>query len=356
MKIIDRYIAHTVIFSTLMVSAVVASLLLFISLVNEVTGVQATSSAMLRAFLLALLSMPTQFYALFPIAAFLGVLIGLGRLAATSQLIVIRASGISIVQITWSVMKAAIAMVVIVTILGEVFVPKLQYIYRQAEADKGLSLREVPSLPTPQSIWIRQNNVFTHIDGFDNVDTMHGVTRYFFSENDKMKRVAYADKGHFENKRWELQNLQESIFEEASVDVTTEKTSDLTLHLRPKMEAFMEISPDQQSLSSLYKTMAYRRSFGLTVSRLSFDFWERILQPFTSLLLMVLAVPFVFGSLRDTSASSRVMLGVMLGVVFYTVSRLFGPITIVYQFPPFLAALMPMLAFLAVALVLLLRT
>ena len=355
MKIIDRYIARTVIFSTLMVSLVAMSLLLFMNLVNEVSGIQTTSSAMLRAFLLALMSVPDQFYALFPIAAFLGVLIGLGRLAATSQLIVIRASGISILQITWSVMKTAMVMVIVVTFFAELFVPRLQYIYTQAENDKGASLSALPGLPTPQSIWIRQDNVFTHIDGFENVDTMRGVTRYYFGSHDQMKRVTYANKGYFENKHWELHNLQESIFKGSSVDVATEKTVDLPLKLRPKMEAFMEISPHQQSLFALYKTISYRQSFGLTVSRLSFVFWQRILQPFSTLILIVLAIPFVFGSLRDTSASSRIVMGVMLGVIFYTVSQLFGPITIVYQFPPFLAALMPMLTFLVVAIVLLLR-
>jgi lipopolysaccharide export system permease protein len=299
--------------------------------------------------------MPAQFYMLFPIAAFLGALIGLSHLAGTSQLIVIRASGVSILQITWSVMKAALGMVVMITLLAEVFVPKLQYIYSLAESNKSVSLHALPSLPVPQSIWIRQGNVFTHIDGFDNVNTMRGVTRYFFGQNDQMKRVAYADLGRFENKRWELQNLQESIFRDSFVDVTTEKTADLALKLRPKMEAFMEIFPDQQSLIELYKTISYRHAFGLTTSRLSFDFWKRVLQPFASLVLIGLAVPFVFGSLRDTSASLRIVQGVMLGVVFYTVSQLFGPITIVYQFPPFLAALMPTLTFLGVALVLLFR-
>lgn len=356
MKIIDRYIARTVVFSTLLVSVVVFSLLLFISIVYEITGAGISEGGvMFRSLLLALMSMPAQFYALFPIAAFLGTLIGLSRLAATSQLIVIRASGISTLQITWSVMKAAIGMLFVVTLLAEMYAPRLQYLYKQAEGNNNISLRALPKLPVPQSIWIRQNNVFTHIDGFQNVDTMRGVTRYYFGSNDQMKRVSYADRGHFENKRWELRDLQESIFKDTYVDVITEKTSDLALMLHPKMEAFMEIPPSQQTLWELYKTIVYRQSFGLNVSTPTFNFWQRVLQPFVTLVLVTLAVPFVFGSLRDASASSRIIMGVMLGVIFYSVNQLFGPITIVYQFPPLLAALMPMLTFLGVAIILLLR-
>ena len=51
--------------------------------------------------------------------------------------------------------------------------------------------------------------------------------------------------------------------------------------------------------------------------------------------------------------SMRVMLGVMLGFVFYMMNQLFGPITLVYQFPPILAAFMPSLVFLCVMMVLL---
>ncbi|MCK1890503.1 LptF/LptG family permease, partial [Legionella pneumophila] len=50
--------------------------------------------------------MPYQVYLFFPIASLLGCLVGLGVLANHSELVVMRAAGISIGQITGAVLKA----------------------------------------------------------------------------------------------------------------------------------------------------------------------------------------------------------------------------------------------------------
>ena len=71
--------------------------------------------------------MPAELYQLFPVAGFLGGLIGLGRLASTSELIVMRAAGVSIARIAWAVVKAALLMLVVITVVGEWQAPTWQY-------------------------------------------------------------------------------------------------------------------------------------------------------------------------------------------------------------------------------------
>jgi lipopolysaccharide export system permease protein len=81
-------------------------------------------------------------------------------------------------------------------------------------------------------------------------------------------------------------------------------------------------------------------------------FWHRILQPLATLVMMLLAVPFAFGQLRSTTRSLRLLVGILLGFGFYILNEFFGPISIVYQFPPVLAASLPMLVFAALGIVL----
>ena len=118
----------------------------------------------------------------------------------------------------------------------------------------------------------------------------------------------------------------------------------------------MKAAAGEQSLPELFHTIQYRQSIGLSTKRFLFSFWQRILQPVTTLVLIGLAVPFVFGSFRDSSMGMRIMTGVLIGFAFYMMNQLFGPITLVYQFPPLLAAVLPTMIFFIIAAVLLSKT
>lgn len=350
MRLFDRYIRHSIISATLMVCFIAFSLLFFISLVGEASP----RLSMGRIFLLALMSMPEQFYALFPIAVFLGVLIALSRLSLSSQLIIFRAAGISIARIALSTLKTVLLLVFFVTLFAETYMPRVQYYYAQAEQQAGEALH-FSAFPAPRSIWVRQGAIFTHVQRVSGDAQLDGITHYVFNQDNKLQRALYAERAHLKGKRWELHDLVESVFHQGHVAAIKEKSTKEALSLHKKMDAYMQVSPNQQSLLRLFKTIEYRRAFGLSTSRSAFIFWKRILQPFATLVLALLALPFVFGSFRDTSASYRIMLGVMLGVVFYSVNQLFGPITIIYDFPPFVAALMPTLVFALLAVFLVRR-
>lgn len=117
----------------------------------------------------------------------------------------------------------------------------------------------------------------------------------------------------------------------------------------------MAVASAEQTMIALYETIQYRHSIGLSVNTYVFSFWQRLMQPITSLVLICLSVPFVFGSMRSASMGLRIMLGILIGFLFYMLNQLFGPITLVYQFPPLFAAVIPTVLFFVIALLLLSR-
>ena len=104
MRILDRYIAQTVISGTLMTLMVLGALLAFVDFVGEIDDVGKGQYGVTEAALYVLLSLPKRLYELFPTAVLLGSLLGLGTLAGNSELIVVRASGVSIFRIARSVL------------------------------------------------------------------------------------------------------------------------------------------------------------------------------------------------------------------------------------------------------------
>ena len=59
-----------------------------------------------------------------------------------------------------------------------------------------------------------------------------------------------------------------------------------------------------------------------TPTEQEFAFWSRIARTTAILFAALLAVPFVFGSLRSAGAGARTLIGVLIGVTFFLVQRM----------------------------------
>jgi len=82
---------------------------------------------------------------------------------------------------------------------------------------------------------------------------------------------------------------------------------------------------------------------GLQATDFQFEFWKRIFQPLSTLVMILLALPFVLRSSRSVSMGWRVLLGISIGFIFYILNAFVGQFSVVFQFYPLLAALTPSL-------------
>ena len=351
MRILDRYIRNAVITTTFLVCLVITAIQLFLSLVQEFQHIGQGHYTLWKALMFVAMQLPSEVYQLFPMGAFLGAMIGLARLSSSSQLMVMRASGVSITRITWSVLKAAVLMITVMTLLGEYAGPQWQL---QSEKNRQEALYSSPTSATLQSIWLHDQNNFTHIKQLKNNQEMIRVVHFKFGANKQLDSATHAAFAQLINNRWELFNLKTTVFHSQHTQVKLKKTAHLSIPFQPKLEIEMRVVSGEQMLTALYHTIQYRRAMGLSVNQFIFSFYQRLLQPITSLILIGLAVPFVFGSFRSTSIAMRIMLGIVLGFLFYILNQVFGPISLVFQLPPLLAAIMPSAFFLIILLVCLL--
>lgn len=338
----------------MMVSVVIIGLQSFLSTMHQIRFVDQYNYNIVKIFLFVLMQLPAQFYQLFPMAGFVGALIGLTRLSSTSQLIVMRASGVSIARIACSVLKTAVIMVIVMTVLGEGVGSSLQQHATQMR-EKALSPQKQTSLL--KSIWLHQGDNFTHIGQLKNPESMMHITRYRFTPNDRLVRATAAQSGQLmDNGRWKLSQLKQTVFLKDRVEVKIEKNAGLHAEFQPDLQIQMSLISAEQTLVDLYHTIQYRQLTGLGINQYLFSFYQRIMQPFATLVMICLAVPFVFGSFRSASMGMRMMAGIFIGFIFYMLNQLFGPITLVYQFPPLFAALIPTCVFLVITIILLMRT
>jgi lipopolysaccharide export system permease protein len=75
------------------------------------------------------------------------------------------------------------------------------------------------------------------------------------------------------------------------------------------------------TLRGLWSYIEHQRRNNLGTASYEIGFWSRIARLFAVIVVTLLALPFVFGPLRTTGAGTRTVIGVLLGVVFFLVTR-----------------------------------
>ena len=155
--IIGRYIGSTLIKAILLVLLIFMGLELFILLATQVNSLGKGSYNIWQAFVYVLLILPQQTYFLFPMAGLLGMLFGLSLLANSSELIIMRASGVSPVKIMRYAMQAGIILIIFVTFIGEVIGPSAKHL---GEKRKLIATSSGQALKTGEGLWLRQGAEF----------------------------------------------------------------------------------------------------------------------------------------------------------------------------------------------------
>lgn len=346
MRILDGYIRSSVIMSTCLVVLTLLGIESFIEFIGELPSLGVGQYGIFSAFHYVGMQLPSDLYQLFPIAGFIGSLIGLGRLASTSELIVMRAAGVSIARIGWSVVKAALIMLFIITIIGEWPAPRWQY---QAIHLKEHLTHKKLSLWSNEGLWLRQQRSFVHVGSVLSNTKVSDISRFDFDKQDHLLSSLYAKEGIFENGQWMLKDVSVTELAPTQSKVLHYDQKPLGMVFQPDLlQKKMQRDSDQQTIVGLWNNIQYRRQAGLLANELESAFWQRAMQPLTTVVMICLGVPFVFGSLRNASMSARILTGIIIGFVFYMLNQFLGPIALVYQWPAWIAGALPTLFFIGI--------
>ncbi len=207
MKILDRYICQTILGTTLIVLLALISMDFFIQLMNEIDDIGRGNYGMVQALCYVFMVLPRDVYQLFPMAGLICCFMGLGLLASSSELVVMRAAGVSLWEITRAVFMAILIMVFMVTILGEGIGAKT---VAYGERFKALARSGGQALATTNGLWLRDGQDFVRVRTVQSTNELFGVTRYRFNEQHQMTQISYAAQAKYKHGVWDLENVQES--------------------------------------------------------------------------------------------------------------------------------------------------
>jgi len=318
-NILDRYLYRTVLVYTTMAMGVLltlGALFLFISQQSDI-GVGSYSAG--DAFLFTMLNLPQQAFELLPIGALIGALMGLGNLASGSELVVTRASGVSVWRIAWPVGLAGLTLSLLMYGIGEYAAPPLAQF---AKREKTTNKLEDVSFAGSSSAWVKDGNLILRVQTGEVDRAFGGVSLFQLDGPTRLRSIQRAERISVANPgRWSLHNVATSRFAEDHVE--SELVSGIMMQstVNPEFLGLAATDPQLLTLRGLASYIDHLRRNSLGTESYEIGYWSRIARLFAVIVVTLLALPFVFGPLRTTGAGTRTVIGVMLGVVFFLITR-----------------------------------
>ncbi len=353
--VLDRYIGKTIFTTIMMTLFMLVSLSGIIKFVDQLKKAGQGEYSALGAGVYTVLSVPKDIQIFFPMAALLGALLGLGMLAQRSELVVMQASGFTRLQIALSVMKTAIPLVLLTMAIGEWVAPQGEQMARNYRAQQmlGGSL-----LSTQSGLWAKDGQNFVYIERVKDNNQIAGISIYAFNKERRLQSVRYAASAQYdaEHKVWRLSQVDESNLTDTK-QITGSQTvsSEWKTNLTPDKLGVVALDPDALSISGLHNYVKYLKSSGQDAGRYQLNMWSKIFAPLSVAVMMLMALSFIFGPLRSVPMGVRVVTGISFGFVFYVLDQIFGPLSLVYNIPPILGALLPSASFFLISLWLMMK-
>ncbi len=343
MSLLARYIGKTVFLNTLLVLLVLVALSALFSFIGELDEVGRGDYSVRTALIYILLRMPGIAYELFPSSVLLGSLLGLGAMASHSELTVMRSAGISIVQMAGAVALIGLLLMGLVALLGEFVMPPSE---RQAQELRTAALSQSVSIRSRTGYWAKSDSRFVNIKSVLPDMTLAGVSIYEFGGKRELRRVVYAERAlQRSGDVWQLNNVTQTSFLLDSL--TTERIDEKQVQNLVNAELLqgLSVAPESMSARNLFTQIGYLRRNQLDSSPIELALWTKITNPLSTLVMLMLSLPFVFASQRSGSVGQKMFIGILLGIGYFLVNRLFTHLGLANGFSPAISTLIPLTLF-----------
>ncbi|TAG03158.1 MAG: LPS export ABC transporter permease LptG [Betaproteobacteria bacterium] len=346
MRTLNKYIAREIASSTLLVLSALLLLWIFYDLLQELGQLKQLNGA--QYFILIAATIPSHLYELLPIAALIGTLFALAQLSSNSEYGVMRTSGVSVAQISGVVLGVGLAIATIVFVIGEYAVPRAEQLVQRVKAFSGA--RPYAARAFQSGHWFKDGNTFINIASVLPDGALRGVRVFEYADSVTLSRSLTAESARFNaGQQWTLEKAVETKFGAGQVTARELPSMSWNTVITPGMLSVLQIAPERLSVEGLWEYIGHLKSNAQDSQRFEVALWGKFFYPLATCVLMLIALPFAQIQQRSGGVGARVFTGILLGLVFIVVNRLFSFLALLYNWPPVLGAMLPGAIFLSAA-------
>ncbi len=368
LKVLGRYVRRNALLA--IIGAVVGlwALQLIFSYLSELDSLD-DSYTMSEAIKYIFYRSPYFLEQFIPTGALLGAVVGLGLLANKSELVVMRAAGVSIYRIVGWVLQPALIFVLLALALNQFVLPHSNQLAKEINDEDSRSL--VTSVRGYWTVQPRFKNAqdgstkpagsdILYIDYADVQGNIGEVKRWHLDNDGNLQTAIHAKDGQYIGRQaldsssgtpsgqyryeWQLNDMTTLSINQGFESSQAVFASDtLSLPFAPESVYLLTRKAEDLSLTQLYEHRQFMRGQGNRSLEHELAFWQKLLSPLSILSLVIVACSFVFGSLRTHSLGLRIVVALLFGLLFSYVQDLVGFVSLATGFSPLLMVLLPIL-------------
>ncbi|MGV8712531.1 MAG: LPS export ABC transporter permease LptG [Nitrosomonas sp.] len=351
--VIYRYIASQVQLGFMIAIAILLPLFSFFDLLDQLDDVGRGTYRVPDAFLYTALLLPRRFIQIAPFVALLGTVIALGKLAVHSELIAMRVAGLSPLRISLAPLSIGIILLLSVAALEQFIAPQLQ---QKAITLRALALEQSAELGKNLGIWTRNEKNILRIGHMLHTKKAIGIEILQIDQDGFLQTHTLAESADIINDDiWKLNNVVIRTFSGDHIAAQHLGTLDWPSFLNPEDVLTLTKPPESLSPVELLRHVEFLRSTGQDADAYDLALWRKVGSAFMTIAMLLLSIPFVFGSIR-TGLSNKLVFAALIGVAVYLIDQILANVGLLLHVNPAVIALAPSLTMIIIANVWLSRT
>jgi lipopolysaccharide export system permease protein len=355
-RTLTAYLAKLFVVRILAVLVMLVLVLMMMDLLSESGKILAApGNGQAELLTYASLRVPQLVARFLPYSVLLATLITLVGLNQNSEVIAMKAAGLSAHQVLAPLVLTA----AVVSLASFAFNERV--VARSTATLKAWQANEFG--PVPPDSNVRANVYVTDgpdiltantVTGDGTSMTMRGVTYYTRSPDGMIIERVTASTAVYANPGWRLTNAQR--FEVQGANSSTIATTVVGRGVTPQQIELARVDPETKSFSALTDSIARYEDAGRNSDELRTTWWHKISGPLAAMLMPILGSIAAFGLARSGQLFVRALIGMALGFAYFVVDNAALAMGGFGGYPPFLAAFAPFFLFLLIGETMLIRT
>ena len=289
-----------------------------------------------------------------PFSILLGTLIAFTALNQHSEVVAMKAAGVSAHQMLAPLVIASLV------ISGALFVFNERVVVNSNRQVTAWSDNDYEPVPPETGIltnvWLLHGNDLIqarHVGGHGANFHAEGVTIYD-REGGVLQRIVRAERADPQNGAWKLRNVR--IYDSTMNVVRRVPEASGMEGVQPEQLTLAKVDPDQLDFWTLRERIGQLEAAGRPADEAKAGLWHKISGPLSTLLMPLLAATAAFGLARSGQVLLRATIGMALGFAYFVADNFSIAMGNVGAYPPFLAAWAPFLLFLLIGETVLVRS
>jgi lipopolysaccharide export system permease protein len=289
-----------------------------------------------------------------PFSILLGTLIAFAGLNQHSEVIAMKAAGISAHQILAPLIITSLGVAALTFAFNETVVVRSA---RTVNAWSDNDYRPLPPTSDIQTnVWVRVGDDLLRarqVVGRGAAVQASGLTLYE-REQGTLSRVIEAERGRPNGSAWQLDNLR--IYDSRENLIRRQPSALMLQGVEPERLTLAKADPDELDFFTLRERIEQLARAGRSTDAAEAAMWHKITGPLSTLLMPLLAAVAAFGLARSGHVLLRATVGMALGFAYFVADNFSLAMGNVGAYPPLLAAAAPFVLFLLIGETVLIRT